>query len=447
MTAFVPPFPARPTGSVAPWRAFFGERAQNAVYGLGQEAFETPWRTRRVLGLTIHGLSDPDAIGRVLLDNKANYVRPDLVRTLLRPTLGNGLFNAEADDWRTQRRIVAPTFAPGPVAGMADAVAAIARRRIEVWPSEGTLDMARAATATTMEIIAATLFSGDPRLAATEATRHIEALLAFAGRARISAMLGLPNFKISRASRAAWRGRDFLRGTLGAMVDERGPNGGADDFFGGLIRALYAQFSPDEARALAVDNAVTFYVAGHETTANALAWTLYLLSAQPEAQERAREEARAALDGGGMADLPDRLPWLRMVLDEAMRLYPPAPRFDRQALADDRLGEIDVKRGDIISIWPWLVHRSRLNWDQPDAFIPERFAPERKAAIHRHQYIPFGAGPRVCVGARFAIMEALTVLAHWLTARRFVLEGAGPMPVGQVTLRPGGGLKLKLMPL
>lgn len=446
MTAFVPPYPARPTARVAPWRAFFGERANNAVYGLGREAFETPWRTRRVLGLTIHGLSDPDAIGRVLLDNKANYARPDIVRKILRPTLGNGLFNAEDEDWRVQRRIVAPTFAPGAVAGMAETVAEIARRRIAAWPASGTLDMAREATATTMEIIAATLFSADPRLASVEATRHIEALLAFAGRARITALLGLPNLKLSPASRAAWRGRDFLRETLGAMVDERGSDGGGDDFFGGLIRALYAQFPADEARALAVDNAVTFYVAGHETTANALAWTLYLLAAQPEAQAPARDEATAALDGD-IATLPERLVWLRMVLDEAMRLYPPAPRFDRQALADDRVGDLEVRRGDIMSIWPWLVHRSRLNWDEPDAFIPERFAPERKAAIHRHQYIPFGAGPRVCVGARFAIMEALTVLAHWLTARRFALEGAGPMPVGQVTLRPGGGLTLSLSPL
>jgi cytochrome P450 len=225
-------------------------------------------------------------------------------------------------------------------------------------------------------------------------------------------------------------------------VRDRGPDGGGDDFFGGLIRALHEQFPAEQARTLAVDNAITFYVAGHETTANALAWSIYLLAAQPAVQERARAEAVAAL-GGDVATLADRTPYIRQILDEAMRLYPPAPRFDREAVADDMLGEHQIQKGDLVSLWPWVSHRHRKLWDNPDAFDPDRFAPEAKAKLHKFQYFPFGGGPRVCVGARFAVVEALIILTHWLAARRFSLPpGFKPYPTGSVTLRPRDGMPL-----
>lgn len=161
-----------------------------------------------------------------------------------------------------------------------------------------------------------------------------------------------------------------------------------------------------------------------------------------------RSEAIAALASGSIDGIADRVPRLRAVLDEALRLYPPAPRFDRQALADDRLGDIAIAKGDIVSIWPWVVHRHAALWNNPDTFDPTRFLPERKSALHRYQYLPFGAGPRVCVGARFAIVEALVVLAHWLATRRFAITpGQRPLPVGRVTLRPEGGMPLVVSPL
>jgi cytochrome P450 len=133
------------------------------------------------------------------------------------------------------------------------------------------------------------------------------------------------------------------------------------------------------------------------------------------------------------------------VLDESLRLYPPAPRLDREAMADDELAGRPVRRGDLISIWPYVLHRHAALWNEPDAFDPERFAPDRRGVVHRYQYLPFGAGPRVCVGARFAIVETLIVPAHWLTARRFTLRpGPPPMPVGRVTLRPEGGMPLSV---
>jgi cytochrome P450 len=438
----IPPCPPRSPDWAPVWTAFVGRRANNSVYGWPEDAFRSRWKTRRVLGYTVHVVSDPDAISRVLLENKGNYERPALVRKLLRAALGDGLFNAEGESWREQRRIVAPTFSPAAVTGFADTIAKVAQARVAQWRTSPTpMDMAAEATGTTMAIIAATLFDGDARLTAPAAAGHITAMLDAAGRARVTAMLGIRAF--GPGSGRARAGGRFLRDTLGAMADERAAAGGGNDFFGGLVAGLHARYPAGEARELAVDNAVAFYVAGHETTANALTWTIYLLAAQPELQEQLRAEAQAGLAGGGMGDLDVRLPRLRAVLDESLRLYPPAPRLDREAMADDELAGRPVRRGDLISIWPYVLHRHATLWNEPDAFDPGRFAADRRGGMHRYQYLPFGAGPRVCVGARFAIVEALIVLAHWLTARRFTLRpGLPPVPVGRVTLRPEGGMPL-----
>jgi cytochrome P450 len=235
-----------------------------------------------------------------------------------------------------------------------------------------------------------------------------------------------------------------LRKTLGQLVRERLRPDAPRDFVTNMIRALMDRFSQEEALELAVDNAATFYLAGHETTANTTTWTLYLLSEQPELQEQAAAEAQAALGSGIDADLPDRLPLLRVILEESLRLYPPVPRFDREALADDMLGEHEIRAGELVSIWPWIIHRHRKLWDDPDAFDPNRFAPDRRPA-HRFQYLPFGGGPRTCVGARLAMAEALTILAIWLNRWRFApIAGRKVQVSGMVTLRPRGGLPLLL---
>lgn len=445
---FIPVQPFRTPDWVPTWRGFFGERLRNTIYGWPEPAFDTFHRTRRVLGFTVHIVSHPDAVERVLLSNKANYERPRLARRILSPLIGNGLLSAEGEDWRKQRRIVAPTFAPGAVAAMAPLMDAAARREIAAWPErESRLDLAQAATRTTMTIIADALFGGDARLTNPAAARHIENLVMAAGQARFTTMLGIQNLDPSPNMRRARAGRAWLRETLTALVAERGAQGGADDFFGGLIRALHGQFPPRQAAALAVDNAITFYVAGHETTANALAWTIYCLAAQPDLQDKARNEAVAALALSPGERAP-ALPLLHQVLEEAMRLYPPAPRFDREALAADELAGVAIAPGDLISIWPWVIHRHRALWDRPDRFDHARFAPEARAKLHRFQYLPFGGGPRVCVGARFATVEALLILARWLEARRFSIpDGWRPDPVGAVTLRPRGGMVLKIAPI
>lgn len=440
---FVPPFPSRGAGPVPVWRGLSGERARTAVYGWSEAAFSGPSMRRKVLGFTVIIPLEPTEVQHVLLDNAANYAKPDIVKSLLGPVIGRGLLTSDGDLWRGQRKIVAANFAPAAVDALAPAFAKAARERMAQWRAGQAIDMAAEAAVTTMTIIADTLFGGDPRLKTQAGRAHIEAAIGALGEARIQALLGLPTIAWSAGLRRGQRGQNYLRKTLGDVVRDRLAQEPRDDFLGRLITALGNQFDAPEALSLAVDNAATFYLAGHETTANALTWTLYLLAAQPELQVEAAEEARGAL-AAGEEGLTDRLPLMRAILDESLRLYPPVPRFDRQALGPDRIGDIDVTAGDIVSIWPWLLHRRKALWDDPDAFDPKRFSNGGRPR-HRFQYIPFGGGPRLCVGARFATVEALNVLAYWLSEWSFAPAGASPVKLsGMATLRPAGGLPLNV---
>lgn len=427
------------------WRGFFGERARTAVYGWSEAAFQLPYIRRKVLGYTVHIPLDPELVQQVLLDNAAAYAKPDIVKGLLVPVIGRGLLTSDGKLWREQRRIVAASFKPPAVDALVPVFAGAAETTMRGWSDGKIVDLASQATATTMRVIADALFGGEPRLTSRESMSHIAAALEAFSEARIQALLGLPVIPLSAKARAGRRGQTFLRQTLGDVVQNR-RDGGSDDFLSKLIRTLDERFDPAEAHALAVDNAATFYLAGHETTANALTWTLFLLSEQPELQERAGEEACQALaENDRDPHLTDRLPLLRNILEESLRLYPPVPRFDRQAVAPDRLGSEEVAPGDVVSIWPWLIHRHKALWDDPDSFNEERFTASAKNGRHRFQYLPFGGGPRLCVGARFATVEALTILAYWLRQWSF-----RPVPSrsirmsGMVTLRPADGLPLIL---
>jgi cytochrome P450 len=442
---FVPPYPPRGSGPVAAWRGFFGERARTAVYGWSEVAFDTGYMRRKVLGFTVHVLVEPALVQQVLLDNSAAYAKPTLVKSLLAPVIGEGLLTADGSLWRDQRRIVAASFAPAAVDALVSVFADTARTIADGWQPGGRIDMQAQATATTMRIIADSLFAADRRLTTPAASAHITAALEAFSEARLQALLGLPVVPVTPKGLRGRRGQEFLRTTLAQVVRDRLPGGTGDDFLGHLVRALLERFDPAEAERLAIDNAATFYLAGHETTANAITWALFLLARQPGLQDAAAAEARTALGRADPVDgaFADRLPLLRRILDETLRLYPPAPRMDRQAVAEDSLGGEPVRPGDIVSVWPWLIHRSRRLWDDPDRFDADRFRPERKDDRHRFQYLPFGGGPRTCVGARFAIVEALVILAHWLADWRFACPSGLRVEVsGMVTLRPRGGMPL-----
>jgi len=419
--------------------------ARNQLTAIPRDAFERTYRRLKVLQFTYHGINDPEAIKRVFLDNAANYRRPAFVKRMLHPLLGEGLLNAEGEEWRAQRRLMAGTFTPQAVAAAAPLFAKLAERSCDRTPGDGgVVDMAAEAARTTLEVIDEALYSGQAGMPFDEASTYVRDVMTGMGELRLGMLIGLDMLDIAPAQRRARWARRMLVRRMAAFIHRRADAPDPpEDFVTRLYRAFLAEHPRDEAIQLTLDNAMTFFVAGHETTANALAWALYLLAGDAQAQDWAREEAQAAWAAGDPAQVLAKLPYLKMVWEETLRLYPPAHRIDREALGDDELCGQRIRKGDMITVWPWVLHRHKALWDEPDLFNPENFDPEAKAGRHRYQYIPFGAGPRTCIGMGFAQAEALLILSRWLTELRFSLApGWTVEPLADFTLRPSGGMPL-----
>jgi cytochrome P450 len=428
------------------WTLLTSEAGRNPLRAVTKGAFEVSYARVSALNFVFHGVSDPDAIKRVFVDNAANYRRPRLVRRILRPVIGEGLFTAEGDAWRAQRRLMSPAFLPAAVAGFSPLfaeAAAHAARRLAGAPQ--VVDMHAEATRATLAVIDGALFSGETGMSFEETSALVRAFTAGATEVTLGLLLGASMLDLGARQRAARRARRVLTSRMAAFIRRRAGDGAPpDDFVTRLYNAFRAEHSPADAAQLTLDNALTFFVAGHETTANGLAWALYLLSNDPQAQAWAHDEAREAWAGGGdPAELPERLPYLRMVWEETLRLYPPVHRIDREALADDEVCGRRVRKGEVVTVWPWVLHRHRRLWNEPDMFNPENFDPEAKRDRHRFQYMPFGAGPRTCIGQGFAQAEALVLLSRWLAEFRFTpVSGHAVEPYADVSLRPKGGLLL-----
>lgn len=392
-------------------------------------------------------VSEPSLIRQVLIDNAEAYRKDDLQRRVLAPGLGNGLLSAEGDEWRLQRRTLAPIFSARTVRGFETAMnAAGARLARRLRRRNGMrVDVALEMTRATLDVLERTIFTqglpGDPDALGRAITRFLEAV----GPIDPLDVFGVPDFvpRIGRL-RARPAGRFFAE-IVDELITRRRTlmehGAGPQD----LLTLLLAAQDPETGNGLSDlavrANIVTFIAAGHETTANALTWALYCLSQDESAQERLEAE----VDAAGENDFTlDALPFTRAVVEEGMRLFPPVPFLSRQALREDRFGRIKVPRGSLVLIAPWVLHRHHLLWDDPEAFVPERFLPENRDRIARFTYLPFGAGARVCIGQTFSVQEAAILLAHIVRAVRFRMPADHPpvTPLHRVTLRPEHGLKM-----
>ncbi|HEY1781432.1 MAG TPA: cytochrome P450 [Roseiarcus sp.] len=446
---FVPPFPARPDrprGLLATLLAI----QRNPIELWSKADFERPVS----IGRSIFGLRgaahDPVAVRRIFLDNAANYRKDDLQLRILRPGAGNGLLTAEGEEWRFQRRALAPLFSPRQIAEFAPAVHRVGSAAVERMARrrEGAVaDISQLMSRMTLEVLEQTLFSQGLGQEASAFQRAVTSYFETIGRIDPLDLLGAPAF-LPRLRRRRGRGAlAFFDSAVDAIIEkrrtllDRGVEAPRD-----LLTLLMAAKDPENGRAIAdVDvraNIVTFINAGHETTANGLTWTLFLLSQAPEWRERAEADADKAFDANGSV-APERCEILRAVFEESLRLYPPAAMLSRQAIADDELAGAHIPAGAVITVSPYVLHRRRGLWDQPDAFDPSRFLGETRDRIDRFAYIPFGAGPRVCIGMAFALQEGILLLAHLLRAFRFdLVEGEVVMPLQRVTLRPRNGMKM-----
>jgi len=394
-------------------------------------------------------VSDPAGIKRVLLDNAAAYEKGRVQRRVLGPMLAQGMLLAEGDAWKRARRTVAPLFAPRRLAGATRRMHEIAEARVGDWLAGpgGVIDIDREMTRLTFEMLSATLFSDEIGDQAEGFERAVTRYGETAARADPLDVMGAPDW-IPRAGRILGGGAArWFEASVSKLVRERRArlaNGDApDDLMSALLKAQDPETGAGLSDVEVSSNILTFILAGHETTARGLGWTFHLLARSPQALAHVEAEARA-LDVGD-PDWVEKAPWTRAVFEEAMRLFPPAPVITRSAIEADEVCGVPVYPGTTILISPWVLHRHETLWEDPSAFKPERFLPGEREKIDRFAYLPFGGGPRVCVGATFAMQEAMLVILA--VARRTRLEslgGAEPTPTQRITLRAKEGIRLRL---
>lgn len=397
-----------------------------------------------------HMVMDPDALRRILRDKVEDYPKSDVTKLILGPAIGNSLFVAEGEAWLWQRRTAAPVFSHRNVAALAPVMSAAADRssaRIAAAVGRGVDVFAEMVTAT-FEVISDVTFSDGAGFDRDAVHRAIESYIGQTAKVSLLDIIGAPPW-VPRPSRmfAGAAMRDMKRVADATITQRRstGPKPVPD-----LLDLLLAGEDPASHRKMTTaelrDNLLTFIVAGHETTALTLSWALYLCAFDPDVQAQARAEAQAALGdrAATAADLA-ALPLTRRIVDEALRLYPPAAFLSRTARAADTLLGREVRAGDTVVLPIYALHRHHALWRDPDAFDPTRFADPK--AIDRFAYLPFGDGPRICIGASFALQEAVIILATLLARFRFSrIPGKDPKPVMILTLRPEGGVWLRVDP-
>lgn len=405
----------------------------------------------KLLGQRTHFVVDPALIRTLLVDEAASLEREAFMTRALAPALGRGLLTSDGSLWRSQRRTTAPVFRPDHIRTFVPGMAAAAEATRDRWlarPREApAADLAQEMMRTAFDIITTTMASGEPGLDAARFAAAMEDYLGQTNWKMAYVMLGLPGWLPHPGARRGAAAARALRTAVTGLIAARRARGGAEqDLLGLLLTAPHPETDramPDEQL---VDNLLTFVAAGHETTALALTWTFRLLADHPGVERRVLAEiAAAGLDIARAPDLADRLPYARQVLMEAMRLYPPAPLMVRRTTRAIRLGDTPIPAGRSVHVPIYALHRHRRLWERPDVFDPDRFDPAQHAARDRHAYLPFGAGPRVCIGMGMAMTECLVVLATLLPA--FRLRPAAPtMPTARfrVTLRPHGGMPMHL---
>ena len=368
---------------------------------------------------------------------------------MLGPALGDGILTAEGVSWRWQRRAAAPLFRHQDLLRLVPEMAASAAGQIERWRANGThfiSHIERDMTDVTYDVITRTIFAGAGAAEGAHIKADSGAMLEVISWEIAAALIRTPLWLWHPGRARLRRNSARLRALVGASVARRRREGGDSGIIGRILAASDPETGAPMTDSQAVDNLLTFLLAGHESTAKALTWSLYLLARAPAWQERVRAEIRdVAGDAPITAELLDRLPVTTRVLKESLRLYPPAPMMTRMTGRAVELGGYAIGPGTLIILPVFAIHRHRKLWRDPDRYDPDRFLPENEAKYLRTQFMPFGFGPRTCIGMSFAMIEATVLLASFVRAARFGWDGRHkPEPVSRITLRPKGGMPLQI---
>jgi cytochrome P450 len=391
-------------------------------------------------------LAHPDLVRHVLQDNARNYNKQTRGFAVIRELLGQGLLTSEGDFWLRQRRLAQPAFHRQRLAGfastMVDATEDLARALEPRIASGQPFDVAEDLTHLTLRIAGLTLFGtevGGESRAVGDALGRVQTF----ANSRLTQLIPLPRALPLPSHRRFEKDAGTLDRVVRTIVERRRREGGEHH---DLLQMLMDARDEDTGERMSDtqlrDEVMTLLLAGHETTASALAWTVMLLSQNPDVRRNLEAELSRELSGRTptVEDLP-KLALTRRVVDESLRLYPPAWIFSRAAIQDDVVGGFRVPKGSYVLIVPWVLHRHPKLWDNPDAFDPDRFLPERERERPRFTFFPFGGGPRQCIGNQFALMELVLVLATLLQRVRLDLAPGHPLtPAPAITLRPRPGV-------
>jgi cytochrome P450 len=402
------------------------------------------------IGRTTWFICDPELIQRVLVDDADKLEKAEPMRRALEPALGQGILTAEGARWKLQRRTAAPVFRPNHVNSFVPAMIAAARRMRDQWaalPDGAQVEVDREMMHLTFEIIMETMLSGAGGADALAVERSMSDFLESTSWAIALSALRAPQWMPFPGRSRAERGQSYLRRFTATRVADRRASGERRD---DLLSLLLDARDPETGEALSeldiVDNILTFIGAGHETTALALTWTFFLLSRHPEIEALVLAEI-AAVTGGALLEAAQvaELTYTRQVIQEAMRVYPPVAMVVREAVAPFSLSGEQVGVGDHVFVPIYAVHHHAALWESPELFDPNRFAPEAVRARHRYSYLPFGAGPRICIGMGFALLEAVAILGTLLPAVHLdAAAGFRPTPKLRVTMRPAEGMPMTM---
>ncbi len=436
-------------GSLLP----FARDPGNYLLDLAQQYGDTVYM--RILNLPFYIVSHPDDIREVLVNQAEKFRKSQLDYDILSRFLGNGLLTSEGSHHRRQRRLAQPAFHSKRIQAYAETMVDYTEDLLDEWQENQVRDVAEDMMRLTMFIVSKTLFSADNTTTNDDAAAAIgSAIHTFQSVSNHAYLRGftLPEWLPTQDNRAAKKALAVYNHHLEQIIAQRratAVNGDIADN-GDLLSML--MLSRDEDGSTMTDQQLrdevaTLFGAGHETTSNALTWTWYALSQNPDVEARLHEELDTVLRGRvpTLADLPN-LPYTLMVIKEAMRLYPPAWILSaRTALEDVAIGQYTVPKGTSVTVAPYALHRLPRYFPDPERFDPERFSPEREKLIPKYAYLPFGAGPRVCIGNSFALMEAQLILATIAQQYRLHLMPNQEVKMAmQITLSPKNGLKMRL---
>jgi cytochrome P450 len=399
----------------------------------------------------IHLVSHPDLAKYVFQDNNRNYLKGRGLEKI-KPLLGEGLLTSEGEFWRRQRRLMQPAFHRQKINAFLPVMAENTYRMFERWRAlleSGTtsLNVAAEMMRLTLEVVSRTLFSTGLSSQEMDAVAEAMPIVLREANRRTTSILDLREKLPTPAKRQFQHEIEALDAIVYRIIDNRRRSGEErPDLLGMLMAAQDEESGEQMSDRQLRDEVMTIFLAGHETTANNLSWTLYLLSLHPQVREKLQQEVDQVLgaDAPTLEDVP-RLVYTRQVIDEALRLYPPAWAVARQTVEADQIGGYLIPAGSNVIISPYVIHRHPDFWVNPQGFDPGRFEPQAVQARPHYAYIPFGGGPRQCIGNNFALLEGTLILA--MLTRQFELDlvpGYPVVPETSITLRPTQGIHMTL---